>query len=187
MFIAISILILSLIPGIIGAYFVYKDRNKIIGITLIVIAFIVSALGFISNFNSKQNVERIERYSFIAKMGPTGSNITAGKHLSFTGGLPGDLEGTYLLEGSKFTYICTDEAIDKMIAVTKSYPDFPFSYFGIATCKLDRGDDDWMEYGEKALKIFKETTKIEDHNPAHDESLKILQNDLKNSKKMKVY
>lgn len=182
MFIAILILILSTIPGILGAYYVYKDRNKIVGITLIVIAFIVSALGFISYSNSKQNVERIERYSFISKMGPTGSNITAGKHLCFTGGLPGDLEGTYILEGGTLTYNCTDESIDKMIVVTKSYPDFPFSYFGIATCKLDRGEDSWIEYAEKAVKIFKETTKIEDHDPAHDESLEMLQDDLKNNK-----
>jgi len=178
--IAIFIFILSLIPGIIGGYFIYKDKNKFVGVILISIAVIASTLVLISNFYSEIKFNRLEKYSQIAKMGPQGSDIIAGRYLSFTSGLPGALEGTYILGATKFTYICTEESINKMIEVTKNYPDFPFSYFGIATCIKDQGKDGWTKYAKKSIEIFEETTKIEDHNLAHDEALEILRSDIQN-------
>jgi len=109
---------------------------------------------------------------------PCGSDTCMGKGLHFTGGLGGDLEGTYIMTEDKFTYKCDKESIDKMIKVTKNYPDFPFSYYSIATCKKDRGEEGWKEYAERAIDIFEETTQIKDHNSAHDEGLEDLKNDL---------
>ncbi|HEX9804059.1 MAG TPA: hypothetical protein VGA67_00090, partial [Candidatus Dojkabacteria bacterium] len=163
MSIAILIFLFSLIPGIIGGYFIYKEKNKFLGSILVLIAIIANLLGLASDFYSQQKFNRLEKYSQIARMGPQGSAIIAGRSLSFTSGLAGDLDGTYIFEDKKFTYICSEESVSKMMRITEDYPDFPFSFFGIATCMKDKGKPGWVEYAEKAIEIFDETTKIKDH------------------------
>ncbi len=176
--ISVSFFALSLFYGIVGGYFVFKDKNRCIGILLILAAIILAVL----DFCSIQQINRIEKYSNIAKMQPCGSDVCPGKYIHFTGGLGGDLQGTYTKDGNKFTYNCSDESINKLISITENYPDFPFSYYGLATCKKDRGIDGWEVYAKKAIEIFEQTTKIDDHNSCHDDALKDLRNDLNYTK-----
>jgi hypothetical protein len=81
---------------------------------------------------------------------------------------------------------CDNESISKYHKVITEHPNFPFSYYFLAVCLNGKGDPQWIEYANKARKIFLETTKISGHDPQHDLILKQITLVLNKNKKTNI-
>jgi tetratricopeptide (TPR) repeat protein len=66
--------------------------------------------------------------------------------------------------------LCTPEAEKKFLETIDKFPDFPFSYYALATCYKAQGQTKWRDYAVKGLAIFDKTTTIKNHNPQHDDA-----------------
>jgi hypothetical protein len=143
-----------------------------IGSGLVILGTIVLAVGGIQ---SDREVSNIKDYSLYATMNIFGDDrlITGGKGISVTFHSPlYDKMNRIVETKNDLAYIKTDRALIPTVdSVIKEYPKFPFGYYAKALILRNNGNDEWIEYAEKAKKIFSITTTIEGHSPGHDQAL----------------
>ncbi|MBI2182284.1 MAG: hypothetical protein HYU31_15880, partial [Deltaproteobacteria bacterium] len=84
------------------------------------------------------------------------------------------LEGTFTVANDRASYPCNPSTIAKFQEVIAKVPDFPFSYYAMASCLRQRGDSSWKGYAMKAVDILENTTIIDGHHPSHDQVLREL-------------
>jgi hypothetical protein len=63
---------------------------------------------------------------------------------------------------------CIPTAIQKCKSVIDKFPQYPFSYYFIACCLKEKGNQSWVWYANKAKDIFEKTTKLPNHHSDHD-------------------
>lgn len=81
------------------------------------------------------------------------------------------LEGTFRVVDNKLMYLCDERSMGKFNQLTQQSPNYPFSYFAIASCLRTENDNEWKKYAEAAYERFSKSTTIEGHHSSHDEAL----------------
>ncbi len=66
---------------------------------------------------------------------------------------------------------CSPSAITQCRMVIDKLPLYPFSYYFLAVCLKENGDQSWIEYAKKAKSILEKTTKLSSHHSDHDQIL----------------
>ena len=125
----------------------------------------------------ERELEGVKRYSNVAELNAFGlsGKIRAGSGLKETSVISLTLEGAYdrkEVEGqARFFPRCDNKGIAAFRKATEVNSDFPFSYWALAICAEDAGDERWRTYADGAVKILKHTTQIAGHHGHHDEAL----------------
>lgn len=115
--------------------------------------------------------EVVRDYVFVSKLDPAGKQTAPG------GGLPEPTDITRLLQSAyddrngELFCRCDSSSQAQFLAATGQFPHFPFSYFCLAHCLRKEGDKRWRDYANQAMQILQQTTRIKDHNLAHDQAL----------------
>jgi len=120
------------------------------------------------------SVDAIKDYAEISKMDFSGSPYNLASPLQYSSTLTRMLKVCYEKKENAYYPRCGDDAEEAYKKVIESFPKFPFSYYQLALCLRDKGDESWKTYAEKAVDIFEKTTSIDGHNEQHDEVLKRL-------------
>ena len=124
----------------------------------------------------KQELQGLRRYREMAKYDVLGLKGIGGAGIKENSPINQALEGAYIEEetqtGSVYYPRCDDQGIARFEIVAREFPNFPFSYWALATCLKQMGEPQWREYGERAMSIFQHTTQISERKPAHDQALK---------------
>ncbi|MDE2009290.1 MAG: hypothetical protein KGJ09_04335 [Candidatus Omnitrophica bacterium] len=133
----------------------------------------LSKLAFQLN-NLESAVSDIKKYAYVSTLGVNGStNDNTGVIILTT---PISLIMQDALNTNKLThqvtFKCDDASIARYKKVIDLYPNFPFSYYGLAVCLSNHNNPIVGEYLKQAWQILKVTTTIDGHHPAHDEVLK---------------
>ncbi|MBC2733020.1 MAG: hypothetical protein HF981_01555 [Desulfobacteraceae bacterium] len=63
---------------------------------------------------------------------------------------------------------CTDDDIEHFKLYINRFPKYPFPYYVLAVCLVQRQDSGWVAYAEKCLAIVEKTTQIDGHSPDHN-------------------
>jgi|GEM_PF-6093696 hypothetical protein len=122
----------------------------------------------------QNQVTNIKDYSYYALMNAYGQDITPGYGISYSSDLSDKMK-KILYEFKGATYVKNDMSILPLIdEVINEYPRFPFGYCAKFNLLSSHNDKTWKIYAVKALEIFKITTTLEGHSPAHDEAKKAL-------------
>jgi hypothetical protein len=74
------------------------------------------------------------------------------------------------LPDGKVQVLCTPEAEKKFLEAINKFPDFPFSYYALASCYKATGRTNWQDYAIKGLAILDKTTTIKNHNAQQDDA-----------------
>ena len=122
----------------------------------------------------RKALNAIRRYTQISKLNIIGTTGTVAFPLRETTGISRMLEGTFTVANDSASYSCYPATIAKFQEVIAKFPDFPFSYYALATCLNQRGDNSWKGYAMKAVEILENTTTIDGHHPSHDQVLREL-------------
>lgn len=125
-------------------------------------------------------LENTKKYSYVARYGYYGGENLIGLGLATDSKLYNLMEPTYYTENNLFYYRCGEPHESTYLQVIKEFPDFPFSYFALASCKKQRNESDWNYYAKRALEIVKWTTTIGGHKKEHDSIINYLEDILKN-------
>ena len=126
-------------------------------------------------------LENISDYTHIANLDGFGKPIMDGD-IVFSTPVSMMLDGTYEKQGSLVHFREDKEAEEKYLAIIHRFPDFPFTYYYLATSMRSRGDAAWREYAEKGRAILQKTTLVKGRKPHHDEVLQKI-NEMLNEKK----
>lgn len=176
------LLILIIVPCLINGGVAYKNEKKSIQqFSDLYISKADSEITKMRLNNASSDLEIIEKYEYISKLNSRGSEqmffmaINPDEPL-IPEGLPAILFGSYNMidQGRGTEYKCDPASQEKFIKAIDFNPDYPFSYYALAVCKMDEGGNEWIEYGEKALEILQITTQIGGHNSEHDTALENL-------------
>ena len=181
------------ITALLGQFFVEKGIFRKGMIVLSVASFL--GLGYLAYQDAKaietlntqltsanQDLDKLKKYEYISHLTHTGSEqiffyASDPNHPLIPQGLPEILIGTYVAtdEFGSIAYKCDAPSQKKYDEAIKFNPDYPFSYLALANCKKQNGGQDWLNDANKALEIFKITTKIGGHSSEHDVALEVLQ------------
>lgn len=119
-------------------------------------------------------LQGLRRYSKVAKYSALGLTGIAGQGLKENSPIALALHGAYIKvekEGGPDYYPrCDAQGLARFEAVTKNFPDFPFSHWALAKCLKQIGNPQWRKYAERAMEIFEHTTRISDRSPHHDQA-----------------
>ncbi len=63
---------------------------------------------------------------------------------------------------------CSPSVIDKCEQVIRQVPLYPFSYYFLAKCLKEKGNQSWKDFAIEAKSILEKTTKFPKHHPDHD-------------------
>ncbi|MCF7908354.1 MAG: hypothetical protein K9L86_05745 [Candidatus Omnitrophica bacterium] len=122
----------------------------------------------------ESNLNALRDYSSIAKLNILGLPARAGSGIKLSTPISTSLENAIIEKDGKYFPTCSKEAEEKFKQTIKSYPRFPFSYYGLAVCLRSKEDEAWKDYANQAIEIFKKTISIKDHNSGHDQAMKEL-------------
>lgn len=118
----------------------------------------------------------LRRYSKMAKYSALGLTGIAGEGLKEDSPIARALQDAYIKVGSEngpnYYPRCDAQGLARFEAVTRKFPDFPFSHWALAKCLKQMGNPQWRNYAERAMAIFKHTTRISDRSPHHDQARK---------------
>jgi hypothetical protein len=123
----------------------------------------------------RKELNTIRRYTGVSKLNVIGTTGTVQAPLREETGISRILEGAFTITNDRASYSCDASAIEKFREVIAKFPDFPFSYSGLASCLRLRGDSAWKGYATQAIEILKNTTTIEGHHRSHDHVLRELE------------
>ena len=124
---------------------------------------------------SRELLIALRDYSYVARLDFTGRELTSpGSGLEENTPIIKLLEGTYDIQGNCGVPNCDEVALTKCQEVIQIEPKFPFSYYAIAVCLFQKGDDSWRDYADKALEIFHYATMIAGHHPNHNQAQRVL-------------
>ncbi len=127
----------------------------------------------------ESDINMIKDYSYMAQLNILGLSLQSNNPVfKVTSPLSKTLDGCFEIKDDQVTIVYTPEAEKKFLNVIEKYPDFPFSYYGLAKYYKQNGNPKWKTYAEKAIKIFDQTTQIKGHNPQHDQAKQNLLYDL---------
>lgn len=149
-------------------------------ITLVAATLIFSRVNHITEIKKEEKInftiEAIKDYSDMARYDPTGTTGLGGPVIKETTPISRLLEGAFVIKDDKAFVKCDYKSLDKFQTVVKQFPTFPFSYYALAVCLRQVGDDaSWKYYAHKAIEILEKTTTIAGHKVSHDQALKELQ------------
>ena len=119
----------------------------------------------------EQKVQGLQDYNGVARLNAIGIEVDGPVAAGlFSSGIKRALAGTFKFNNPAKTidFEFTPEAEAKYKTVIDREPRFPFTYVLYAECLRERKDPAWRGYAEKAVEIFKITTKIGGHNGQHD-------------------
>lgn len=118
----------------------------------------------------EHDLSGLQRYTTVARYDVLGLTGIAGAGLKENSPIARALEGAYVKEGNKYFPRCDSQGISQFASVARDHPNFPFSYWALALCLRDAGDPQWRIHADRAISIFEHTTKIDGHNPQHDQA-----------------
>ena len=123
-------------------------------------------------------LEGVKRYGSVAKLNAAGVSGKAGVGLTEGNSVLPGLENAYKHEQRdgrrKISLRCDDDARAILRKAAEVKPDFPFSYWGLAICAVNAGEQGWQKYAEQAVTILEHTTEIAGHHGNHDVALEQL-------------
>ncbi len=123
----------------------------------------------------EHELEGVKQYSNVAKLNGFGLTGRAGLGLKETSPLSRILEGAYTREEDggqvKFLPRCDSKGVAAFQKAAEMNPIFPFSYWALAICAAETGDEKWRIHAERAVTILKHTTQIAGHHTHHDNAL----------------
>ena len=128
----------------------------------------------------ERELEGVKRYGSVAKLNGFGlsGKVQADSGLSETSAISRALEKAYIRreEGGRVTFLprCDSTGIGAFRKAAEINPDFPFSYWALATCGAETGDEGWRSYAKRAVTILEHTTQIAGHHGHHDGALEQL-------------
>lgn len=121
-------------------------------------------------------LQGLRRYSKMAKYSALGLTGIAGEGLKENSPIARALQGAYIKveneSGPSYYPRCDAQGLARFEAVTRKFPDFPFSHWALAKCLKQTGDPQWRNFAERAMAIFEHTTRISDRSPHHDQARK---------------
>jgi len=123
----------------------------------------------------RDELNSIRRYTQVSKLNIIGTTGTVLPPLTEETGISRMLKGTFTIANDSASWSCDAVTTAKFQEVIAKFPDFPFTYYALATCLRQRGDGSWKRYATKAIEILKNTTKIDGHHPSHDQALRELE------------
>jgi len=126
----------------------------------------------------RKELNTIRRYTQVSKLNIIGTTGTVRPPLTEETDISRLLEGTFTISNNQASYSCNAATIAKFQEVITRFPDFPFSYYALASCLRLRSDASWKGLARKALGILKNTTTIDGHHPSHDQVLRELEQTL---------
>ena len=118
--------------------------------------------------------KKIVEYGDIAKLNADGSTGLVKKGGGLTGGdtaITPKAEKIWIYSGeNKDTRHpkCDMEGIKKAKQIIGEHPTFPFSYYVLAACHKEKGEQMWITYSQRDLEILEFTTQVPAHNRHHD-------------------
>jgi hypothetical protein len=133
--------------------------------------------------STEQNLNELKNYNYVATLTYNGADteyFTASdpNHPNIPPGLPTLLLGTYQITSrtesgaaSGVEYNCDAQSQQKYLQAIALNPDYPFSYYALATCQKQSNDSGWLQNAKKALAIFQITTTIDGHSYWQDAGL----------------
>ena len=126
----------------------------------------------------ESSVIAVQKYSDVAYLSCMGTPSSGGKGIRISSVISKKLEGTYKQYNGRYFPLCGSESEAKYREVIEKHPRFPFSYYWLALCLREKGDEAWKDYARKAVQILENTTKISGHHENHDQALKRLKEHL---------
>jgi len=180
-----SIIFLLTVAISIIEFFIKNDRKR--KISIISLTIILGTVGLFLFFYDKHGMDEaildkdnIKKYGHVSKLSTLGAEILPGKGISLDDPLYNLLKNNWKkLDTGYYDIICDNDSENRFKKVIETYPEFPFSYYGMAICKFNTGDTDWKNYAKRAIDILKITTSFAGHNLDHDARLEELEELLK--------
>lgn len=84
------------------------------------------------------------------------------------------MEGAWMVSGDRTQSRCDPASLAKFVAVTESYPTFPFSHAALSACAFGASDIAWVGHAERAMEILRHTVEIAGHHRHHDDAYRLL-------------
>jgi len=119
----------------------------------------------------RKELTTIQQYTEVSKLNHIGTTGTVLPPLTETTGISQLLDGAVSVTNNVAQFSCDAVAISKYRNVIATYPNFPFSYYSIAKCLRQAGDNSWRGSARQAVEILRHTTTIDGHHPSHDAAL----------------
>ncbi len=137
----------------------------------------LSKLSFQLN-NLEGAISDVKKYTYVSTLTAYGSPYSTSGPIIFNTPISRIMQDTISEDKMthNLTFKCDDVSIAKYKKVIDVDPNFPFSYYGLATCFSNKNNPAALEYAKKALEILRATTTIDGHNINHDEVLKNIKN-----------
>ena len=122
-------------------------------------------------------LEGLRKYGRVAELNVKGLTGKYGSGIVENTAISRKLEGAYTdreNEGeSRFRPRCDKESMAKFEQVTREHPNFPFAYWGLASCFGQVGNRRAaglaVAHAKRAMKILEHTTQIDGHHVQHDQ------------------
>lgn len=122
----------------------------------------------------EKEIQDVRDYSNMARLNIYGLEIDDGDVL-FQSGISVLMRKVWSRnKDNGFSLIVTDSALYYANLVIERFPKFPFGYASRAMLLSNSNFPESLKSAKKAIEILRVTTKIEGHNPNHDEILKRL-------------
>lgn len=122
-------------------------------------------------------LEGLRKYGRVAELNVKGVTGKYGEGMAEKTAISRKLEGAYTnMENDGESGLrprCDKESMDKFEQVTREHPNFPFAYWGLASCLGQVGNARAaglaVMHAKQAMKILEHTTQIDGHHPNHDQ------------------
>jgi hypothetical protein len=165
--------------------FIKEYHLDIIMIVVLHVGFILGLFGTCKqskeNIELKNEVSSVRDFSYIATLSFSGtSDLPDSGVLSLVTELARMVAGIFqYVEPEQYVPNCSDEALERARSTIAKYPKFPFTYYALAVCLRDRGDNEWRTYASQAMQILEKTSKIDGHHWSHNVALNNLRDILR--------
>jgi len=121
-----------------------------------------------------EDTKTIKEFYHVAQLDPYGKTVVTDGSIRLTTGISRIMEPTIENKDGTTYFKCDEESVGRYKETIEKFPRFPFSYYGMAICLLQKRNDKWRDYANQAVNIFKRTVEIEGHKDVHGQALAFL-------------
>ena len=158
-------------------------NDTLFDVVLIVLIIVGLGLTTIKHYFDQHEIRKLEEgvdlihYQEVSLYSPTGNKSGKIEGINMVPTPINDWSDKYVHyeddgSGGRVVFKCIQGAKDACLEVINKMPFYPFSYYFLAQCLKEEGDQLWVEMARKAKSILEKTTRIPGHNSKHDKVLK---------------
>lgn len=123
---------------------------------------------------AEETARTIRDYADMAGLDAFGLDLNPGEGILYSTTISNVVKPFWVKVGDRWHPRADPEAEKAWRTAIERFPRFPFGYYCLAMCLKARNDPEWKSVADKAVVLFKHTTKIAGHKNEHDQALQDL-------------